>query len=279
MANLNPPKYRRIVVQIDASSSYRTVFHEAVDIAASLGAELHGVFVEDRNLLNVGGLDFVREFSRFMPTAQNLNSMRIEQQLKAMARSARSHLEQEAKGRNIAAGFHTVREEFGSESAAVVSDVDLIIIECTSRSLLSSTLFLHPRDNAERIAGRPILLLKGERTLRAPFVILCDNQVAIQECLNVGTSLAQNEEQEIIVLPCLASASDEALLVKNLKEILPETSADFRIETPVKPEAEAIFGRLSTSNNLLILDRNGTLANNRDLLQKLIKSKHPIVFV
>ncbi|WP_373090187.1 universal stress protein [Sneathiella sp.] len=279
MANPNHPKYRRIVVQIDTSSSYSEVFHVAVDIAVKLGAELHGVFVEDKNLLNIGGLDFVREFSQFMPTAQNLDSSRLEEQLKALARRARSQLEQEAVSRNITAGFHTVREEFGSESATIVADVDLIIIERTSRSLLPSTLFLLPQDKAGQQAVRPILLLKGDRTLSGPLVVLCDSQGSLQSCLNVGSSLVQTEKQEILVLPCIATASDDGLLVENLKGIARDAAANIRIASPVKPEAEVIFSRLSASNNLLILARNGTLTRDRILLQKLIESRHPILFV
>jgi nucleotide-binding universal stress UspA family protein len=279
MANLNRRKYRRIVVHIDASSSYRRVFRSAAEIAARLGAELHGVFIEDRNLLNIGGLDFVREFSRFMPTAQILDSVRIEQQLKALARSAQNQLEHEATGRNLAAGFHTVREEFGSEAASIVSDADLIIIERTSQSHLLSAIFLSQPDKTEQPAHLPILLLKGNDGLHAPFIVLCDSQATAEDCLNFGASLAQKEDQEIIVLPCTASDPNTAPLVDKLKDTMQEVSATFHLAPPVKPEAEAIFRRLSASNNLLILARNGTLANDKILLQKLIESRHPILFV
>ena len=279
MSNPVRLKYRRIVVQIDASSSYRKVFQVAVEIAVRLGAELDGIFVEDRNLLNIGKLEFVREYSRFVPTAQDLDSTRVEQQMKALARSARSQLEQEALGRNITAGFHTVREEFGSETLVTVSDVDLIIIEHTNRSLLSSTLFQLAQDKVGHQAVRPILLLKGDRELSGPLVVLCDSQVALQSCLNVGTALVLTEDQDILVLPCMSPISDNEVYVEGLKGLELEATADIRLASPVKPEAEAIFKRLSASNNLLIMARNGTLANDRILLQKLIESRHPILFV
>ena len=51
----------RVVVTLDAASEYRTAIDTAVRLAARTGAPLHGLFVEDPDLLYLAALPFARQ--------------------------------------------------------------------------------------------------------------------------------------------------------------------------------------------------------------------------
>ncbi|MGD9028912.1 MAG: universal stress protein, partial [Anaerolineae bacterium] len=52
---------RRILIALDASSHSIAALRAAARLASSLEAELHGLFVEDINLLRAAGLPMARE--------------------------------------------------------------------------------------------------------------------------------------------------------------------------------------------------------------------------
>ena len=51
----------RVVVPLDAASENRTAIDTAARLAARAKAPLHGIFVEDEDLLRLAGLPFARQ--------------------------------------------------------------------------------------------------------------------------------------------------------------------------------------------------------------------------
>ena len=194
-------KYRRILLQIDAASHCRETMGAALDIAARLGGELHGVFIEDSDLVTVSELGFVQEFRLSSPVAHQLDRVTLEAQLRAMSRSVQRHLEREARRRKIVIGFRAVRGAGWPSEEKDLDDADLVIIESTGR--------LHSRNFRARLSSRgmltrmprPTLLLKGAKHLTAEALIICDSLVAAEQGVRAVTSLLSIPLSHITLLP------------------------------------------------------------------------------
>ena len=83
---------RRILVALDGSYHSLAALEAAAELAASLEAELHGLFVEDVNLLRVAGSPVAREVCYPFSRTTRPNQRTMERQLRAQATQALSSL-------------------------------------------------------------------------------------------------------------------------------------------------------------------------------------------
>jgi len=100
-----PTAIRRITVTLDASESGRPPLETAARLAAILGAELEGVFVEDINLIRLSGLPFLREFRPWSIADEQISSQRMQRELRTLARRAEQMLERVARESGVPWSF------------------------------------------------------------------------------------------------------------------------------------------------------------------------------
>jgi K+-sensing histidine kinase KdpD len=91
----------RIFVSLDAVSENATAIDTAAHLAAHWKAHLHGVFVEDEDLLNLAGLPFARQIT-LHSGAEPLTAEEVERHLHAAAETARRALTAAANKSHIA---------------------------------------------------------------------------------------------------------------------------------------------------------------------------------
>jgi nucleotide-binding universal stress UspA family protein len=121
----------RIVVPLDAVSENRLAIDTAVQLAASVKAPLHGVFVEDEELLHLAGLPFARQVT-LGGGVQPFTTEDAELHLQAEAEQARRELFATAKRHRVTCSFEIAR---GTSSTAVsrVSKHDLVVAGALTR--------------------------------------------------------------------------------------------------------------------------------------------------
>jgi hypothetical protein len=121
----------RIVVALDAASESRAAISTAARLAARWKAHLHGVFVEDDDLLRLARLPFARQVTLGFG-AEPLDLQQVERQMHAYAERARRELATAAKRHGIEASFEIVRgpaaEQIGGGSAN-----DFLVCATTTR--------------------------------------------------------------------------------------------------------------------------------------------------
>lgn len=119
------PETRRLVVTLSAALCSQAPLATAARLAGSLGAELEGVFIEDINLIQLAGLPFLRELGPWSLAEAALDSRRMERQLRALARQARTLLALEAGKLGVPWTFQTWRGRTGAEALteAFTSDI------------------------------------------------------------------------------------------------------------------------------------------------------------
>ena len=121
----------RVIVSLDAASDDRTVLDTAARVAAHLKVPLHGIFVEDEDLLHLAALPFARQVTP-LAGAQPFTGEQAHLQLRAAAERARRELA-------IAATRHGVKHSFeiipdGAQNApSAATDSDVVVVGADSR--------------------------------------------------------------------------------------------------------------------------------------------------
>lgn len=100
---------RRITVTVDVNSHLPSILELAAALAVAQRAALHGLFVEDLDLLNVAGLPFSQEVPLLCGQPRSLDDRKLERSLSRAGGIFRRHLEQEAQRASLQWSFRTVR--------------------------------------------------------------------------------------------------------------------------------------------------------------------------
>ncbi len=278
-------RHRRVLLQIDAATHCEETVGAAIDIAARLGGELHGLFIEDADLVTVGDLDFIREFRFSSPVAHQLDRLTLEGQLRAMARSIQRQLERAGSRRKVTVGFRAVRGDLWRLEKETHDDADLVIIESTGR--------LHSRNYRGQLVTRrgvlavkcPTLLLKGGQRL-APYVtIICDSVDSVDHGLQAVRALLGAQWKSITLLPFCLTEQEQAEILRiatKLSEASDQaTNENDRIHMmdPVNDDGNNVLNILTPDNCVVVMKTGGKFMNNSAQLEPLLTSRHPLFFI
>jgi nucleotide-binding universal stress UspA family protein len=148
MAKTKTPE-QRIVVTIDITAQAAPAIALAAALARARKRALHGLFIEDTDLLNVARLPFTLEFSRFGGPPRDLSDTELERSMARLAARYRKDLEQQALALALPWSYASVRSSkrlvIGHEEASA----ELLVIGQPARAAAVRT----PR----------VLLLDGNR--------------------------------------------------------------------------------------------------------------------
>ena len=126
-------RIRRIVIPLDASADGDTAIETAARLAARANAPLHGIFVEDEDLLSLANLPFARQVTLGAGT-EPLTVERVELQLHAAAERARQAIAAVAERHVVVWSFEGVRGSLQSALSGV-SERDLVVASALSRPI------------------------------------------------------------------------------------------------------------------------------------------------
>ncbi len=152
---------RRVVVALDASAPSREAARAAAELARRLGAvEVAGLFVEDVNVLRLGGLPPAREIRLPEGTERAIDLQTLETELRAAASRARQSLAHEASVERVGWSFEVRRGPVTKVVLAATDETDLLV--------LAEGSALFTGDLLERLLGaaRALVLVTGTRGRR-----------------------------------------------------------------------------------------------------------------
>ncbi len=248
---------RKILVALDASKSSFAALDAAVELAASMEAELQGVFVEDAELLRAAESPFARElvypYTRLAP----LNRSTLERNLRSQAEAARSALAGAAQKARVPWSFRSVRGQVTPEllAAAEAAEADLIAIGRMGWKLgplLGST--------ARDLTGCPVPILllseKGMPASRHPVVYFDEaSPDDTRRALQFAAELAAPDSGNLTVLLPAANPAHADNLRQQAHDML-EHADDLRVRyrllDPEDP-ASLISTLRQIPNTLLII--------------------------
>ena len=139
-----PSAIRRIAVTLDASGSGQPPLETAARLAAILGAELEGIFVEDINLIRLSGLPFLREVRPWSIANEQISSQRMQRELRTLARRAEQMLERVASETGVPWSFQVWQGRPEAASLLKAFGADILSLGRVS-SRVSSRMFATAR--------------------------------------------------------------------------------------------------------------------------------------
>jgi nucleotide-binding universal stress UspA family protein len=251
--------YKRILVAIDASADSLAALQAASRLAAGLGAELTGLFVEDINLIQISRLPYAQEVRYPMAATRKVSSSHMEQQLRSQATRARQQLAQAADQDGVAWSFRVVRGPVSRELLAAAASADLLVLGRVSQSLIQTTKLGSTAKTAITSAPGPVLLMRSGVDLQRPVLLAYDGSVVSKRALTAAAYLAQVSGQLLVLI--LADDDEEALrLEEEIDHRLAESelSISFRRVYQLEPANLTYILRLS-GVDLLVLGSSAQL--------------------
>jgi nucleotide-binding universal stress UspA family protein len=184
-------KIRRILIALDASHHSLAALRAAARLASNLEAELHGLFVEDINLLRVAGLPMARELQYPFATHARMNPRRMRRQLRAQASRARQALASVCGQEGIAWTFQVVRGGVPSKVLEEAAKADLLCLGRISRPVMQRPGLGSTARAAATRAQRSVLLTSHGARIAPPVVVAYDGSPAAEPALLLASRLAQ----------------------------------------------------------------------------------------
>ena len=211
---------QRILVPLDASEHSLTALNAAVELAASLNAELEGLFVEDINLVQLAEFPFAQEVSLYSPMSRQLEKGSMERQLRIQAQRLRQTLARLAERAHVAWTFRVVRGGVPAQVLAATESADLTILgkagsSIPGRTRAGSTV----RTIISRGRGMTLIVQHGVR-FKAPVQTVFTGSSLSGKALEISTAVAAAWKMPLLVLIPAATPEERNDLQNRAAEIL-----------------------------------------------------------
>lgn len=182
-------RLRRILVAIDTSADSLAGLDASARLAAELGAELLGLFVEDEDLLRVADLQVSRRVVATSGAARKLEPGELERHVRAQARRARRELRATAERFRVPWSFRSVRGRVTEELVTAARQADLVTVGARGSSPGRG-----PGSTVHALlaeSDRPVLVLHRNAPLGPAIHVLHDGSVAADEALRTAAGFCR----------------------------------------------------------------------------------------
>lgn len=198
-------RFRRIVFGLGAEPT-EPALAAALDLAQLTEAALLGLFVEERELLELAALPFAREVAMPGAPARSMDPASMQRALRARARTAEERLARRLAGRALEWRFEVVRGSTALAVLEVAGTGDLAVVSLTASARVDGDRTAALRRVRE--ARRPVLLVRERAAPRAPLVAVVGADAASAETVAALGRLARHYGSALAVLALPGAAQD-----------------------------------------------------------------------
>ena len=209
----------RILVPLDASENSMSALDTAADLAAVLGAELEGLFVEDINVLQLCEFPFAREVSFLGPSFRRIDRAETERQFRIQAQRLQKILSEVASRFHVPWKFRVTRGGVPAEVLAAAENADMTILgrsgrSMTSRRRVGSTV----RTVISKGRGMTLIIQQGMR-FQPPVQVLFTGSSLSEKALALALDLGRKKEIPVVVLVA-GGPEEQAGLQERARELI-----------------------------------------------------------
>ena len=269
MSPTNTPfAIRRILVALDASPHSLAALDMAVDLAASVEAELAGLFVEDVELLRMAELPSAREIADTTANAIPLNRSIMERKLRAQSEQIRNAVAAAAQRAQVRWSFQTVRGQVTSALRAAVTEDDIVAI---GRLGWSFGRPLRIGSTALELATSSIpLLLISQRAVLGNLrpLVYYDGSAGSKNALLVAAKLASGAAKGITVL---VSTADYEKKLEEIRNLLQGQPLDLRCRKIDPEQKSSLLCAMREQGAVLLVLASRQLLKAPDTLEALLR--------
>lgn len=247
-------KIRRILVALDASAHSLAALEASMELAALLGAELEGLYVEDENLHHLTRLPFAKEVDSVSGETRRLRPSDVETHLRRQAERVRGSFERNARRHQVRWRFRTSRGRVPARIREAAADADLVIVGVRSRTPTPG-----PGSTTRALVGstaRVMILRRGARLDRGVRVVF-DGSAAAVEALDLGREVALERGAQLTVVLTGDAAASEALALE-----LSRRPPAARVVRPARHDPEALAAVLALHGSGLVITPRAVLGDD-----------------
>lgn len=258
----------RVIVSLDVASENRAAIETAARLAARAKVPLHGVFIEDEELLQVAALPFTRQFTPG-PGVRPFTFDETELHLKAAAERTRRELIAAARRHRVEVSFEVVR---GGSATALsgASERDLVVAGAVCRPIAGYFRVECRWWSSIEIAPGPFLLARhGFDAISGVVVLLRDRGPASARLLATAADVAATGDGALTVI-CPAAIAGAADFTDWLAERFGGFPVRLRIE--VAPgEPAALHRRIEELGGHLLAIEAGSVEGGAERLREFVE--------
>ncbi len=250
---------RRIAVTLDAFEVSVQALEQAVRLAARMGAQLEGIFIEDIDLIAVSELPFLKEVRRVSRSENAVNLARMEQEFRALARRAERLLSEQARQHNVAWSFRIWRGSIDRDLMAADIEADVLALS---------------RLGAVLARGRRV------QRLSAAVSVLFTGSEASMRALETAKNLASDPLKELIVLLPVHDEAEAARLQRMALDQLSDYAANVHfVQFSDGSLTDLLDSLVDTHCAVLIVERDNPMLRSPSLKQSLSRLDCPLLVV
>ena len=240
---------RRVLVAVDASDASLAGLQAAADLAVRLQAELHGLFVEDINLLRLASLPFASEVVYAAPAVRRLDPGGMERALRAQAERVRQRLEAAARQVSVPWSFQVARGQVAAELLTRTHATDVLIL---GRGAAGGRLGSVAR--VVSVQAACTVLLHGGRRVERPVVAVYDGSPLASRVLDLAVRLSRQDGHNLTVLLLPGEGVPAVALRQQAEAQLEAAGAEVRVATLTHGDAgELVRAVRAQAGKLLVL--------------------------
>ena len=258
---------KSVIVPLDDTSETRTAIDTAAHLAARWRVPLHGVFIEDEELIDLAGLPFARQVT-LGAGLEPLTKDNVENHFRASAERARRELAAAADRHDVKWSFETVRGPLAPDTLGGAHD--FVVAGAESRPI-GDHFRLAPRCwSWMAIDPQPFLLARREwETGGTVFTLLRRRDPKSARTLDIAAQIAGFRSGILTVAgaPDLAGSDDFTAWVSGLLE-----GHSLKLQTePVATEPAALRQRIIELDCRLLVLESTEQDAQPDALRNLVE--------
>jgi len=240
--NSHNTKASQILIIFETTNYRPYSFESIIQLAARINAVIHGIYIEDQDLLSAVELPFIREIEHHTANVRHTDSLIMSRQLRDYAEKIKSLLQTQAGAFSVKATFSSVR---GRRLSAI------------EQHLNSAELILLPAHKSLSDNGHE----QKKPTVKKYIAVIYDKSPASEHCLSIAISIAQTADVELLILTNTREVST-SMKNQNIKYALVTIDVN---------QSGQVFSMLNHYiPDLLLVPASSQLLNQEHFLQKHI---------
>jgi len=189
-----------ILISLETICENRIALDRLAELAALFQARLHGLYVEDEELLAIADFPFTQEVHLHAPAEKLLERSRLEQQMRSVGSQAETLLAQAAKQWNVEWRFQRVRGKVTNELSKAAEQADIVTLLAGNRSSYRGRFLSREKAEIKQVMGRPCVILPPQITPGEEVIAVIDREQDLTRLLEPARLISRQGKRPVIVV-------------------------------------------------------------------------------